>query len=235
MRTIASIAIGYVYACIWIGVGDNQSLGQYGMYGMLSYIAFNQACLWTIFTTNSLGIDGLVRTGQISVELMRPLPFFTYMASKEFGKIYYQFLYATIPIYLVYMLLLGIRIPERPETWLWTLLAIFFGAYISMCISYVIGVVALWTTESRWLGSLNWSVSSLLSGFFIPIEWLPGWLRPISMFSPYPCLQYIPTRLYMEMNGPSTLIISASWSIALTLLSIALTRILRRRLEVQGG
>lgn len=54
MRSVASIVIGYVYACIWIGVGDSGSLGEYGLHGMISYIAFNQACLWTIYTTNSL-------------------------------------------------------------------------------------------------------------------------------------------------------------------------------------
>lgn len=235
MRSVASIVIGYVYACIWIGVGDSGSLGEYGLHGMISYIAFNQACLWTSYTTNSLGIDALVRTGQISVELLRPLSFFAYMASKEWGKIVYQCLYASVPIYLVYVLFLDIRTPEHLITWLWTLVAIAFGAYISLCMSYMIGIVAIWTTESRWLWSLNWSVSSLLSGFFIPIEWLPGWLKPISAFSPYPSLQYIPTRLYMEMESPTSLLLSACWAFTLTMASIFMTRILRYRLEVHGG
>ncbi|MBB3111132.1 ABC-2 type transport system permease protein [Paenibacillus phyllosphaerae] len=235
MRTAASIIIGYVYACIWLGVSDREALGEYGAAGMLSYIAFNQACLWTVFTTNSLGIDALVRTGQISVELMRPLHFFRYMASKEWGKIGYQFLFCSVPIYLVYWLLLHIRLPEHPLTWAYTLLALFLGAYISLCMSFMIGIVALWTTESRWLWQLNWSVNVLLSGFFIPIEWLPGWLKHMSQYSPYPSIHYIPTRLYMELSGPATILISLGWAIVLTLLCFGLTRVLRRHLEVQGG
>ncbi|WP_239629816.1 ABC transporter permease [Paenibacillus sp. H1-7] len=235
LRMLASVAIGYVYMSVWTGVSGGESLGAYGMHGMISYIAFNQACIWILLTTNGLGIDAMVRTGQIASELMKPMHFFWYMLSKEWGQSFYQFVYSTLPILLIYVLLLGIRTPEHPINWLWTLLALFFSAYLSLCIGYMIGITALWTTESRWFSHVHHGFNMLLSGFFIPVEWLPGWLKNVSLLTPYPCLQYIPARIYLEMDSVSSLKLSLVWSVLLTAVCFALTHAVRRKVEVQGG
>ncbi len=74
VHNVASAMFGYIYACIWTGIGDNRSLGEYGLQGMIGYIAFTQASLWVSgFITNGLGIPQSVRTGHIALDLMRPV------------------------------------------------------------------------------------------------------------------------------------------------------------------
>ncbi|MCU6793867.1 ABC-2 family transporter protein [Paenibacillus sp. WQ 127069] len=235
LRMLASVAIGYVYMSIWAGISHDQSLGEYGLQGMLSYIAFNQACIWILFPTAGLGIEGMVRTGQIAHELMKPMPFFWYLLSREWGQLIYQFLYSTVPIYLIYVIFLQIQIPQHPLTWLWTLIALMLSAYIALCISYLVGITALWTTESRWLWHVHHALNMLLSGFFIPVAWLPGWLKTISLLSPYPCLQYYPTRIYLELDPVTVLGDSLIWCCLLTTAAILMTHTMRRKVEVQGG
>lgn len=55
---------------------------------LVAYIAFNQTTLWlTQFGTRIRGsIAEAVRTGNISVELMRPCDFFLYRVAREPGK-----------------------------------------------------------------------------------------------------------------------------------------------------
>ncbi|WP_028560380.1 ABC transporter permease [Paenibacillus pinihumi] len=235
MRMFASVIIGYIYMAIWMGVGEGQLLGDYGIHGMISYIAFNQACLWVIMATNWTDIEGWVRTGQISHELMKPMHFFWYMHSREWGQTWYQFLYSTTPILIIYIVVLKIRTPEHSVTWLWTLLAMFLAAYIAICIAYLIGIAAFWTTESRWLNGVHMGLNMLLSGFFIPVEWLPGWLKMISILSPYPCLQYVPSRIYLELDPAHSLKLSLFWCLLLTAICFTVTRVIRRKVEVQGG
>lgn len=235
MRTLASIVFGFIYVSVWTGVGKPEALGEYGMQGMISYIAFNQACIWLMFPTNGLGMDELVRTGQISLELMKPMHLYRYLTSREWGQMAYQFVYTSIPIYLVYLVLLHIRTPERPATWLYTMLALACTAYLSVAIAYLIGVTALWTTESRFLGYVHHSLNILLGGFLIPVEWLPGWLRVMAVYTPYSCLQYLPTRLYLEMDSPLVLWRPLFWCALLTGACFAFTHVMRRKLEVQGG
>ena len=96
------------------------SLGEYGANGIVGYIAFNQAILWiTQFTTNGLGLEQAVRTGQIAVDLMRPVHLFYQAMSREWGQVWYQFLYKCIPIYVLYVFIFSLQLPHaRFGLWL---------------------------------------------------------------------------------------------------------------------
>lgn len=236
VHNIASAMFGFMYACIWIGIGADNALGEYGTQGMVGYIAFTQASLWISgFITNGLGIPQAVRTGHISLDLMRPVHLFTHLMAKEWGQIAYQFVYKSIPIYLVYYVVFSLKLPGTPSTLLLVALALAGAAYLSICMNYLIGASALWTTESSWLYWGNHAMINLLAGFFIPIEWLPGWLQTIAWWSPYPYLLYVPTRLYLGFGDVSYLWGTLFWCVLLTLACLLATGFLRRKVEVQGG
>jgi ABC-2 type transport system permease protein len=236
IHNIASALFGFIYISIWSGVGLTSSLGDYDSNVIVSYIAFNQAALWvTLFLTNGLGIEALVRNGQISIELIRPVHLFYQLMCREWGQIAYQFVYKFLPIYLLYFVVFSLQHPTRLSTWISTTIALALAAYISICINFLIGIAAIWTIESRWFYWLNHAFSMILSGFFIPIEWLPAWLQTISRASPYPYLQYHPTRIYLELDRVYVLLGSVLWVFGLTGICLLATKLVRRRLEVQGG
>ncbi|MBP2001216.1 ABC-2 type transport system permease protein [Paenibacillus shirakamiensis] len=236
LHNVASVLFGYMYACIWIGIGEETSLGAYGVQGMTSYIAFTQASLWISgFATMGLGIPQSVRTGQIALDLMRPVHLFPHLMSREWGQIAYQFTYKSIPIYLIYFVLFDLKVPRHWSTWLATCCALILAGYLSICINYVIGVTSIWTTESNWLYWTHHALINLLAGFFIPIEWLPHWMQSLCWFMPYPYLLYVPTRIYLELGAIHSLIGSLIWCVLLTLFCIYLTKRLRLKVEVQGG
>ncbi|SDS39193.1 ABC-2 type transport system permease protein [Paenibacillaceae bacterium GAS479] len=236
LHNVASALFGFIYLSIWTGIGEGRDLGSYGMSGLVSYVALNQCLLWvTAFTNYGLGLPQLVRTGGIAIELARPVHLFYNMMSREWGNIGYQFLYKSVPIYLLYLVVIPLRLPHSISTVFAFLAALFCAAYLSLCVQYLIGAVSLWTTESQWLHWLNHAMLTLFSGFLIPIEWLPGWLGWFSRWSFYPYLQYIPTRIYLGMEGISALLPSLAWCAGLTLLCLAVTGLMRTKTEVQGG
>ncbi|GMK42239.1 ABC transporter permease [Paenibacillus sp. CCS19] len=236
INTIASSLFGFIYISIWAAIASDQPLGEYGRAGIISYVAFNQCSLWVAaFLTNGLGIEQSVRTGGIALELMRPTHLFYQLMCKEWGQIAYQFIYKFLPIYALYAVVIPIYMPHKLVTWLATAAALLLAGYISICINYIIGAAALWTTESRWLYWVNHAFSTLLSGFLIPLEWLPQPLAFIARWSFYPSMNYIPTRIYLGMSSPSLLVGSVAWAVLLTVLCLGLTSIMRRKVEVQGG
>lgn len=236
IHNIASASFGYMYACIWIGVGENRALGEYGTDGMVNYIAFAQSALWVAgFMTVGLGIPQAVRTGHIALDLMRPVHLFTHLMSREWGQIGYQFVFKSIPIFTLYYFVFSLQVPTEPSHLALTFLALFSSAYLSICMNYLIGATALWTTESNWLYWGNHALIMVLSGFFIPLEWLPDWLRTIGWLSPYPYLMYVPTRIYLGFEDGSLLIGTLLWCVFMTALCITATALLRRKVEVQGG
>ncbi|PWV98009.1 ABC-2 type transport system permease protein [Paenibacillus cellulosilyticus] len=236
INTIASSLFGFIYMSIWAAIATDQPLGEYGSAGIVSYVAFNQCSLWVAaFLTNGLGIEQSVRTGGIALELMRPTHLFYQLMCKEWGQIAYQFVYKFLPIYALYAVVLPMYMPHSLKTWLATAVALLLAGYISICINYLIGATALWTTESRWLFWVNYAFNSLLSGFLIPLEWLPKPLAFIAHWSSYPSLNYIPTRIYLGLSSPSTLVRSVAWAVFLTICCLGLTKLMRRKVEVQGG
>ncbi|OXM84159.1 ABC transporter permease [Paenibacillus rigui] len=237
INTVASAAFGLIYVSIWKGVGQPANGGGYTLDNVIHYVAFNQVCLWiTLFITNGLGIERSVRTGQISLDLMRPVHLFYHLMCREWGQIGYQLLYKSLPIYLLYVLALDLPVPTSAATWLWTVFALTMAAYMNICINYLIGVTALWTTESNWLFWVHYSLSTVLSGFLIPIDWLPAWLRSISQLSFYPYMQYFPSKIYLGLAQASSVVTGALlWCLILTLLCLGATSLVRRKLEVQGG
>lgn len=236
VHNLASALFGFIYASIWIGLGDHSSLGTYGIQGMVGYISFTQAALWvTAFISNGLGIPQVVRTGQISLDLMRPVHLFSHMMAREWGQITYQFLYKSIPIYLIYVFTFSLQLPAQWITYLYTALGLLGAAYLAICMNYLIGVSALWTTESSWLYWGNHALINLLSGFFIPLEWLPSGLEKLAWATPYPYLLYVPTTLYLERGSGAGLWGTLIWCFLMTLACLLVTRIVRRKVEVQGG
>ncbi|MED5015724.1 ABC-2 family transporter protein [Paenibacillus chibensis] len=236
LHNVASALFGYLYACIWIGIGADRPLGEYGVQGMIGYIAFTQASLWvTGFITNGLGMQQAVRTGQISLDLMRPVHLFVLYMSREWGQIAYQFVYKSLPIYVLYMLVFSLSLPGHWTTLMYAFAALAAAAYMSICVNYIIGAASLWTTESSWLYWVHQALINLLAGFFIPVEWLPSWLQTVSWLSPYPYLLYVPTRIYLGYEQGGMLLGSLCWCLIFTLLSLLVTVIVRRKVEVQGG
>lgn len=236
VHNLASAMFGFMYACIWIGLGKDHPLGEYGTQGMVNYIAFTQACLWiTSFITNGLGIPQSVRTGQIALDLMRPVHLFSHMMAREWGQIAYQFIFKSIPIYLLYFFIFSLQIPNQWTAVLYTVLGLLGASYLSICINYLIGVSALWTMESSWLYWANSALINLLAGFFIPLEWLPGPLENLAWLSPYPYLLYVPTTIYLGNGRGSALWGTLLWCVLMTACCLLATRLLRRKVEVQGG
>jgi len=236
IHNLASSLFGFMYIFIWMGIGRTHELEGYGVKGMVAYVGFTQAALWvTTFATFGLGIPERVRTGQIALDLMRPVSLFYQTAVREWGQVAYQFLYKTIPIYLIYFFVFSLPLPSRPWTYAGTLAALAIGAFLIICIQYLVGIVSLWTTESLWFHWLNYALSMLLSGFFVPVEWLPPWLRAVSLHSFYPYLQYHPVKIYLEQESATVLGGGLLWCALLAGASAGATVLARRRVEVQGG
>ena len=62
VHNLASAMFGYMYACLWIGIGADHSLGEYGTQGMVSYIAFTQSSLDLGFSP--MDSEFLLQSGQ---------------------------------------------------------------------------------------------------------------------------------------------------------------------------
>lgn len=203
---------------------------------MVSMMVLAQSIAWlTSFLPAGLGIQVSVRTGAIALEMARPLPYFGQVLARESGNLAYQGLYRMVPIAILYWLTIGFPAPHSAVHLLWALPSLALGAYVGLMLYYIIGIMAIWTTEIRWAHWIYHTLMPLLSGGWIPSDILPGWLGKVAPFLPFAALHYYPLRLYLGLGDPTGLLVQAAWALLLTLLCRALTSQAHRRLVVQGG
>ncbi len=236
INTVASAIFGVIYIYLWKSVTPPQGFGDYTPFLITSYIAVNQTTMW--FTQFPLRVHvkirDAIRSGNVATELTRPVDFFWYRITTEYGSMVYSQLFRGLPVGLM-LSVFGFYVPRDTATWGWTLVALAFGAYISIVESYLVGITAFWTTETR---TTWWVVSTLnltLGGGSMPLEVLPKALFNIARWTPFACLTYNPARIYLELSGPELILPAVGWAVALTLLARWLTHAARTRLEVQGG
>jgi len=236
VTNIASIIFGFIYVAIWQAATASGGTGDYSAIHFAQYVAFNQSMLWiTIFRQNGLGIPDAIRTGAISIEMMRPIDFHAMSVTRELGNVWYSFWFRTLPLAVVFSLAVGVHVPSRPETYALLFASIILAAYVGLCLHYITGLSGFWTIRSQWAIQFLHAAHFGLSGFMVPVDLLPGALAPIAAASPFAALQYYPARIYLELSGAEALLWPIFWSLALTVICRTMTHFARRKLEVQGG
>lgn len=237
INNFASAIFGFVFISIWAGVLEGKEMtSTYDAKTMGYYISFNQSALWvTTFLTAGLGIQISVRSGAVSLDLMRPVNYFLYVISQELGRVFYNFLFRSIPVALVLGVMAGFYLPKHPLTYFWALLSLLLAVYLGLLLFYLTGASSFWTTEIRWAHYITLSLIFGLGGQMLPVELMPGFLGKITPFLPFAGVIYYPTMMYLERLTPQMILVQAAWAVLLTLLCLLVTSKARRKVEVQGG
>lgn len=233
----ASAIFGFIYIAIWYAAtGGSTGPGPYEARAMTHWVAFNQVMLWAaVFLTRGLGIPEAVRTGTISIEMLRPLDYHLFVISRELGTVGYNLLYRSLPLAVVFGLAVGVHVPARLTTYPLFLAGVALAIYVGLCLQYLIGISSFWTLQTRSAHHLFYALHTAFSGFLVPIDLLPAPFDLVARFLPFAALHHDPARIYLELSGASALGWPAFWAATLTVVCRGLTRAARRRLEVQGG
>lgn len=236
MNNAGSVIFGFIYIAIWQGtLGQHRGVAGYTEESMTYYLAFNQGLLWwSTFLPPGLGIQDGVRSGAVSLLLMRPTNFFLYHLVEGFGNQVYNLFFRSFPILLVYWITFGLYAPQW-DTWPLLILSILLSGYIGLLLTYLVGILSFWTTDNRWAHMLNFTLTMTFAGNFVPIDLFPETMARLSAWLPYAALNYYPSQIYLERMQWEALFRPFLWSFVLTMVLALLTAIARRKMEVQGG
>lgn len=235
-NNVGSMIFGLIYIAIWQAAARGGEAGPYNAQTLAWWVAFNQVMLWVaVFLPHGLGIPEMMRTGAVSLEMLRPLDFHLLVISRELGTVWYNLWFRTLPLAIVFAFAIGVYVPKNPVTYPLLLCGIALAVYIGLCQQYLVGITAFWTVESRWAWQLTNSLQVVLSGFMVPIDLLPSPFDRIGRVLPFAPLHHDPASIYLEMAGAEGLVWPVVWAVALTVICRYVTIKARRKLEVQGG
>lgn len=236
INNIGSAVFGFIFIAIWRSVASGGvTHNGYDAATLTQYIVLCQCLMWiTLFDQSGIQLARRVRDGSIGADLLRPVGFMGLQLAGMYGKRLYNFVFRSLTLAGIFWLTVGLLPPASANLWLlvpgW-LLAMHSG----IIITYLIGLVGFWTVEANWMYLAAQSLTFMLGGASIPLDFMPAALRSVALASPFPCLAYYPATLYLGTGGVRELISLALWAVGLTALAALLTWRARRRAEVVGG
>lgn len=232
---------GVIKLSILLGVTDSAGgpVAGYDEASFSTYTWVSQGLIAIVMLFNWTELAERVRTGDIAVDLARPIDLQLAWLAADLGRAAWGLVSrAAVPIAFG-ALVFGVYVPNDPTALALLAPAVVLAVVVSFAGRFMVNLAAFWLTEVRGLVTVYVLVSGFLAGHIIPIQLFPEWLRVLAYTTPFPALVQFPVDLASgQATGWAALgrvAASAGWALGLLAAGRLLQRAATRRLVVQGG
>lgn len=240
-RTGSNLIFLLMWGSIWTALyaGREEAEGV-TFTAMLTYIVVSRF----LDGVNSAGtplweIQEKVRTGDISLELMRPFDVPLRYLFADLGSVAFYMITALMPLYVIIFLFMDLTLPNNWTTWLFFIIAAFLGFLIRYCVEMTFGLLTFFLVETGGIEDIFYFAMSLLSGSVIPLWFFPGWLAAIAEFLPFQSIFFIPLSIFIGEISGGQIILSLGIQVFWLVATYAVLRIVwnkaSQKVVVQGG
>ncbi len=174
-------------------------IGGFTLPEMITYLLVGN--LFRVMVRNFLAdvIARDIKDGRLSMYLIQPMNYFTFILTKEVGRISVATILSMISQLVVIALFFNRIIFNLNPFFLIIIFTMLILAFFTeLLISYLVGLIAFWTDEVEGVYSSVNSLKNFFSGGFFPLSLLPPLFLSISFFLPFAYSFYIPTQLYLQ-------------------------------------
>jgi ABC-2 type transport system permease protein len=220
-------------------IGAGGSIAGYDAAQASTYVWLGQGLLAGIGLMGQHEISDRVRTGEIAIDLARPIDLQLSYWARDFGRAALQLpARGLIPV-IIGALTTGIALSGS-----WTAIplgavSLILAVSISFLLRYGVNLISLWTLDVQGYANLYLLLMSLLSGFYVPVHIFPDWLQTVAHASPFPSMFQSPIDVIsgrvVGIAALEVVAIQVVWASAL----VVVTRLMlwrgSSRLVVQGG
>ncbi|MFI2611603.1 ABC transporter permease [Kitasatospora sp. NPDC018619] len=241
--TFTNTVFGMILASSFLALWQARpGLGGYDQSQAVTYIWVSQSLLVTVAVWGGGFQDDLqerFRSGDIAVDLYRPVDFQGWWLASDLGRAGFQALVrGTVPM-LIGALVFRIRLPEHPLTWLFFLVSVLLAVVVSFGLRFLVSITGFWLHDSEGVRSVMLVVSMFFSGMLLPVALFPGWLGELGRVLPWAALVNVPTDVFLERTAtaalPGALGFQLGWAAVLLAAGRGAQWLATRKVVVQGG
>ena len=233
----------FIWKAIWAakGLAPNDQLDGFTLPQLTTYLAVGYIARGAYFTNTDSEIAGRFQTGDVTLDLLKPLNFHGQWLAQAAGETAFRLVFFATPMALILVPLFGV-LPPAGDGW-WQFPLLFLAAFwIFAEINLLTGTAAFFLEDITGLMSLKRNLLMLLSGLMVPLHFLPGFIADATSWMPFALISYYPTMAWVGQLGTNgaphftaVLGLAVGWMVILRLLNLVLWSRATRRLEVQGG
>lgn len=227
---------------IWNGVFSNQTSTEikgFTLEEMVTYVVVGWVARSLYFSNIDVELNTLVRTGEVSTYLIRPVHFHQMMLWRAAGESLFRLLFFTIPISIVLLCIYPISLPPSTTHLFAFLFSTACSFFITAEINFLVGLLAFPLKSIDGIMRAKYFLLQLLSGLLLPITFFPEWAVAILAYLPFQSIAFVPLQIYLgkiEIDGiAAALGTQLVWCAILLFASIIGWRAAVRHLTLQGG
>lgn len=209
---------------LWTSVFVNRTaIFSYTQEKLVSYILLITFLSSLILSTRTIDVGVDILSGDVMNHLLKPFSFFKFVISRDVADKLVNVLFSIGEIFiLLFILNPHVFIQKDPISYLLFFLSLSIGGIIAFFISLNLSFLAFWSSEI-WAPRYIYSILLwFLAGSFFPLDILPKTLYFILLFTPFPYLIFLPSKIFLNGFSPTIfipLILSIAWCFILYFLT----------------
>jgi ABC-2 type transport system permease protein len=205
---------------------------------VVTYVWLGQAFLLLLPFRGDYELQGMIRTGRIAHELLRPVDLYSFWFSRAIAVRVAPTLLRAAPMLVIAALFGWIRWPGIVNVAACSL-ALCGAVALGAAITVLMNITLFWTLSGRGINTLLGAGAFFLSGLVVPLPMFPDFLQPLLRIQPFRGLGDVPFRLFtghIPLSGlAAALAHQFLWALALVLLGRWLLARALHRVVIQGG
>ncbi len=239
MQLAVQILSMTIFVYFWRAVyASTPTLGGLDLEQTLRYILLAQILAPLVETRVVFQFGFLIQTGQISMELLRPVDFQVRQFVENLAHLV-VFAIQELPLLVVAWLFFGLQLPADPRVWIAFAISLGLGQSAVFFFDWIFASAAFYSTETWGLSVVRVGVATFFSGALVPLTIMPTWLQQIAAALPFAQAIYVPASLLSGITplaqAPQVWLVQLLWLVGLAALSRYVFGIAVKQVTVQGG
>lgn len=247
LATAAGVSTNTVFGVIKLSIllaaatAAGGTVAGYDRAALSSYTWISQGMIAVVNMFGGTGVDVAerIRTGDIVIDLSRPLNPLAAWAADDLGRAAAGATWRLVLPLAFGAAVYGVAVPSRPWTVPLAVLSIVLAWAVSFGVRVLVELSGFWLLDTRGLTTLVLAASNVLGGLIVPVAFFRGWLHTLAWASPFPAMLQVTVDVAVERGTTAHLLalmaLQAGWAVLLAGLAVATLRRATAKLVVQGG
>lgn len=227
----------YIQLCIWRALLEYQGAGR-TFEEMVVYVLVTQIIHLLCDSRVAMNLAEKVRTGDIAVDMIRPVSLKWYSFWEQFSSNLFRLLFTGCPLIVLSVFLWPAAELRAVNVALFaagTGLAVVLNFYFL----YTVGLLAFWFKDGTYARMLCNGLMTLFSGRQIPLWFYPAPLYAVCRLLPFRFMVYEPAAIllgeYTAEEALAVVVMQMAWTAVFWAGERMLWHKVQRQIEVQGG
>lgn len=239
ISSLCSIVFLLVHVMIWLALLGNGARFNTTFEEMLTFVIITYIASTLSSSSSGEKISKLIRNGDLSIFMTRPINLKLYFFFEDFGTHLYSVILFSIPACILLSITWGFVVPNNIYIVLLTILMLINGIFLLFHYRYLLGLVSFWLIENPFTSWGFQNSERIFSGATVPIWLYPEWLATITQFLPFRYIIYEPIAFYLGKShfesAGMIIVIQIVWMGVFFVLEKIVSARAMHKLVVQGG